>query len=112
MPARSINPIIDGVDSTPSPPMCLTTRLSSTVVTISALSPGVRRFVGMCLSPVVGALRGTRPQSIALFGTNCSGRVPQAEDQFCHRLKHYSGLGSPLTLCNLEANRLSQRFFD
>src|SRR6202000_2270787 len=49
MLVRSIKPIIDGVDSTPSPPMCLTTSLSSTSVTLSALSPGVRS-VGMCLS--------------------------------------------------------------
>src|SRR2546422_11623715 len=40
MPARSIRPIMEGVDSTPSPPMCFTTRLSSTTVVISALSPG------------------------------------------------------------------------
>src|SRR5438445_6950604 len=51
MPARSIRPIMLGVDSTPSPPMCLTTRLSSTVLTISALSPGVS---GMSLSPLFG----------------------------------------------------------
>ena len=57
MPARSIRPIIEGVDSTPSPPMCLTTSLSSTVVTISALSPGVRSFVGMSLSPVLSIRR-------------------------------------------------------
>src|SRR5262249_53908897 len=31
---------MDGVDSTPSPPMCFTTKLSSTTVVISALSPG------------------------------------------------------------------------
>src|SRR5262245_29245755 len=52
MPARSIKPIIDGVDSTPSPPMCLTTSLSSTAVTISALSPGFKRSVGITLSRV------------------------------------------------------------
>src|SRR5256885_1431383 len=57
MPARSIKPIIDGVDSTPSPPMCLTTSLSSTVVTISALSlgGGVGRGIDRALQ---AALRG------------------------------------------------------
>src|ERR1700755_3614566 len=49
MLVRSIKPIIDAVDSPPSPPMCWTTSLSSTSVTLSALSPGVSS-VGMCLS--------------------------------------------------------------
>src|SRR5262245_33033079 len=52
MPARSIKPIMLGVDSTPSPPMCLTTNLSSTVVMISALSPSVRRSVAMLSLPM------------------------------------------------------------
>src|SRR5690242_19493219 len=52
MPARSIRPIIDGVDSTPSPPMCLTTSLSSTTVVISAVRPGVNRSLDMVDSPL------------------------------------------------------------
>src|SRR4029450_5340019 len=56
MPARSIKPIIDGVDSTPSPPMCVTMSLSSTVVTISALSPGVRS-VDMSFPPELRQLQ-------------------------------------------------------
>src|ERR1043166_9010464 len=35
-----MRPIMEGVDKTPSPPMCFTTRLLSTTVVISALSPG------------------------------------------------------------------------
>src|SRR5262245_7603807 len=65
-----MSPIIDGVDSTPSPPMCLTTSLSSTTVSISAVSPGVSSLamVRFLLSFSAGEeSRVSRPH-------HCSGR--------------------------------------
>src|SRR5207249_4518739 len=52
MPARSIRPIMEGVDSTPSPPMCFTTRLSSTTMVISALSPGCNFSISTSSPPL------------------------------------------------------------
>ncbi|MGE0653586.1 MAG: hypothetical protein AB7P12_17865 [Alphaproteobacteria bacterium] len=49
---RSIRPIIDGVDSTPSPPMCLTTSVSSTTVVVSAARPGASSWFAMAGSPL------------------------------------------------------------
>jgi len=56
MPARSIKPIIDGVTAAVAPHVP-DHELVMTVVTISALSPGVRPFVGMSFSPVLSILR-------------------------------------------------------